>query len=64
LPLRDTVGLCASCRHARTIVSAKKSTFWLCGSPLVELGMLPKYPPLPVHQCPGHAPRQDEEDEP
>lgn len=51
---RDTVGLCATCAHAKTIVSAKGSTFWLCRSPMVQVGMLPKYPPLPVWKCPGY----------
>lgn len=60
---RDEIGLCGQCIHARTIRSAKGSTFWLCGSPLVDLGMLPKYPPLPVHQCPGYAAKGDEESE-
>jgi len=49
----DPIGLCARCVHAKTVVSAKDSTFWLCQSPMVAIGQLTKYPPLPVHQCPG-----------
>jgi hypothetical protein len=49
----NAIGLCARCAHAKKIVSAKGSTFWLCGSPMVSSGALSKYPPLPVYQCPG-----------
>jgi hypothetical protein len=36
--------------------SARGSSFWLCG--LHERDpRFPKYPPLPVHICTGHAPR-------
>ena len=51
--MRDEVGLCRRCVHAKRIVSAKGSVFWLCRSPLVGLGMLSKSPPLPVSGCPG-----------
>ncbi|MCU0675078.1 MAG: hypothetical protein MUE69_20085 [Myxococcota bacterium] len=46
------VGLCTTCVHARTIVSAKGSTFWMCREP-----SLPKYPPLPVLRCRGFTKR-------
>lgn len=49
---RTRVGLCVACAHARTIVSAKSSEFWLC-----ELAKsdprFKKYPPLPVLRCAG-----------
>jgi hypothetical protein len=47
------VGLCARCQHARRIVSAKGSVFWLCR--LSETSpRFRKYPPLPVVACEGH----------
>jgi hypothetical protein len=49
------IGLCASCRHARTIVSAKGSEFWLCERAAKD-PRYRKYPPLPVLRCPGHEP--------
>jgi hypothetical protein len=46
--------LCESCEHARRLRSARGSSFWLCG--LHERDpRFPKYPPLPVQSCAGHA---------
>lgn len=53
--MSQQVGLCASCRHARRIVSAKGSEFWLCELSQTD-PRFRKYPPLPVRQCPGHVP--------
>jgi hypothetical protein len=47
------VGRCAACRHARVIVSAKQSEFWLCGRSSLEPTRYAKYPPLPVRECGG-----------
>lgn len=47
------VGLCAQCRHARRVDSAKGSTFWMCGRAATD-PRYAKYPPLPVVRCPGH----------
>jgi hypothetical protein len=52
-------GLCASCRHAREIVSARGSRFLLCDLSRVN-PRFPKYPPLPVVACDGYAPRTDD----
>jgi hypothetical protein len=49
------VGLCSSCRHARTIESAKGSSFLLCLRSVTDPAF-PKYPRLPVLACPGHEP--------
>ena len=49
-----TVGLCATCRHART-VSTPRSTFWLCRRSFSDPAFA-KYPRLPVLECPGHEP--------
>jgi len=46
-------GLCASCRHARTVRSAKGSVFVLCGLSRVDL-RYPRYPALPVTRCAGY----------
>ncbi len=47
------VGLCADCRHARRVVSAKGSEFWMCGRAASD-PRYAKYPPLPVVRCAGH----------
>ena len=48
------IGLCASCRHARTIRSSKGSEFWLCERSTTEPERFRKYPPLPVLRCAGY----------
>jgi hypothetical protein len=49
----DDAGLCGTCLHSRKIVSDRGSVFSLCqlsfGDP-----QFPKYPPLPVIECPGY----------
>jgi hypothetical protein len=50
---RSRVGLCADCQHARRIVSAKGSSFWLCERSVNEPTRFAKYPPLPVLRCSG-----------
>ena len=49
------VGLCASCRHHRVLVSGKGSTFHLCERSRSD-PRFPKYPPLPVLACGGWEP--------
>lgn len=49
-------GLCGDCESARSIVSAKGSTFWRCALSDSVPGW-PKYPPLPVLRCPHHQPK-------
>ena len=49
------VGLCASCRHAKHIVSSKGSEFWLCGRAERDPAFR-KYPPLPSCVAPGYEP--------
>jgi hypothetical protein len=48
-------GLCSLCVHARTVVSGKGSTFWMCGRAATD-ARFRKYPPLPVLRCPGFEP--------
>jgi hypothetical protein len=46
-------GLCATCRHAREIVSARGSRFLLCQLALTNPAYS-KYPRLPVRRCAGY----------
>jgi hypothetical protein len=46
-------GLCATCRHARRVESARGSRFWLCARSADD-PRFAKYPRLPVLQCPGY----------
>ena len=48
----DAVGLCAVCRHARLITTARGSVFLLCGRSATEPAY-PRYPRLPVLRCAG-----------
>jgi hypothetical protein len=54
----NPVGLCASCRHARRVLTPR-STFWLCQLAAVD-PRFDKYPRLPVLECDGHEPSDDE----
>ena len=49
----DQPGLCASCRHVRTIRSDRGSVFYLCRRSLTDPGY-PQYPRLPVLFCRGY----------
>jgi hypothetical protein len=55
---RASVGLCATCRHARRTGSARGSTFWRCALSATD-PRLPKYPRLPVLTCPAFTPTPD-----
>jgi hypothetical protein len=46
-------GLCSSCAHARKIVSDRGSEFLLCALSGID-ERYPKYPRLPVLDCPGY----------
>lgn len=48
-------GLCKACLHARTIESAKGSSFLLCQRSATDPSYA-KYPRLPVLSCPGYEP--------
>lgn len=47
-------GLCEACRHSRRIVSDRGSAFYLCQLSFSD-PRFPKYPPLPVLECPGYS---------
>ena len=49
----DPVGLCRTCRHARSITSPRGSTFYLCRLSETD-ARFAKYPRLPVMQCAGY----------
>jgi len=51
----STLGLCANCRHARQIESAKGSQFLLCQLSQSDPNFR-KYPRLPVLRCSGYEP--------
>lgn len=46
-------GLCATCRHAELLAS-RRSVFLRCGLAATD-PRFPRYPPLPVLRCAGHA---------
>jgi hypothetical protein len=46
-------GLCASCRHARAVVSASGAAFVQCLRARSD-PRFPKWPALPVLACPGY----------
>lgn len=46
-------GLCASCQHAREVVSGKGSRFVLCELSRTD-PRFPRYPQLPVLACTGY----------
>jgi len=49
----NSLGLCASCLHARSLESAKGSQFLLCQLSQTD-SRFPKYPRLPVLNCSGY----------
>jgi hypothetical protein len=59
------VGLCQSCEHARSVRSARGSTFWLCAEHDRD-PRFAKYPRLPVRACTGyrHEPATEPKKEP
>jgi len=47
-------GLCDSCAHQKLIQNTRGSTFSMCLRHRTEPERFAKYPPLPVHACPGY----------
>ncbi len=52
---RPEVGLCATCRFARTQRNPRGSVFWRCARAEWDPSFR-RYPPLPVRECRGHRP--------
>lgn len=48
-------GLCATCRHVKTLRNDRGSVFYMCQRAEAD-PRYKRYPPLPVLQCPGHEP--------
>jgi hypothetical protein len=46
-------GLCDTCRHQRLVRTGRGSLFTMCLKAR-EDPAFPKYPPVPVHACPGY----------
>jgi hypothetical protein len=55
-------GLCATCRHARVVQSARGSTFYLCRLAEVDPRFV-RYPQLPMLKCAGYESSVDNEAE-
>lgn len=51
-PPNPSAGLCATCRHASVITSARGGTFIRCDRSGTD-PRFDKYPRLPVSECPG-----------
>ena len=51
-------GLCPACAHVR-LVPGRAAVFYLCKRSLTD-PRFPRYPPIPVVDCSGYAPRDDE----
>jgi hypothetical protein len=49
---RPEVGLCAQCRHMRTVRSDRGSVFYRCERSRAD-ARFPAYPRLPVAECAG-----------
>jgi len=50
-------GLCDSCTHQQLVPNTRGSVFSLCGRSRSQ-PEYPRYPRLPVFDCPGHEPRE------
>ena len=51
-------GLCDGCRHQKVIRNTRGSVFSMCERSKLDAAF-PKYPPLPVLECRGFAPRDE-----
>jgi len=55
---RPAAGLCDRCRHQRLVRNTRGSEFSLCERSRNDPAY-PRYPRLPVTECPGHESRGD-----
>ena len=51
----ERIGLCADCRHMRRVETDRRAVFYRCLLSDSDT-RFPKYPRLPVLQCPGYRP--------
>ena len=52
-------GLCETCTHRRLVPNTRGSVFSLCERSRTDPAY-PRYPRLPVLECAGHQPREDD----
>lgn len=52
-------GLCATCQHVKCTATKRGSVFYLCLRSQTD-AVFRKYPPLPVLQCRGYEPQEDD----
>ena len=52
-PESERVGLCFMCQHMRPVRTDRGSLFYQCQRSATD-PKYPKYPSLPVRQCPGY----------
>ncbi|HEY7632855.1 MAG TPA: hypothetical protein VH817_19270 [Thermoleophilaceae bacterium] len=53
-------GLCDRCQHQRVVKNTRGSSFSLCERSKTEPERFPRYPRLPVLECPGFEERATE----
>lgn len=56
----ERAGLCFFCRHVRVVRTDRGGIFYQCQRS-AEDARYPRYPRLPVRQCPGHEPKEEVE---
>ena len=61
--MEATIGLCTSCRHAKSLRTKGGTVIYLCGLSLSD-PRFPRYPQLPVKTCPGYDVVSEVEDSP
>jgi hypothetical protein len=54
-------GLCDTCVHQRIVRNTRGSSFSLCQRSKTEPERYPRYPRVPVQQCPGYERRGEGE---
>jgi hypothetical protein len=54
---RPPAGLCETCAHQKLIRNTRGSEFSMCERSKAEPDRFPKYPRLPVLECPGYEER-------
>jgi hypothetical protein len=52
-------GLCERCAHVQIVVSARGSRFYLCRMSFTD-PTFPRYPPIPVVECRGFTPADED----
>jgi hypothetical protein len=55
-PAPPPAGLCDTCRHQQIVRNTRGSVFSLCRRSKTEPDRFPRYPRLPVAECPGYEP--------